>query len=105
MTDSTFSIDALLNKSVPSSPATKARARKIRLRSPNHDSLDWILVDIYWCYDMTRHQKDLSLPERILVESKWTDSIIRLLRIGNSTVMRSIRYHIMEQTSEEVQEG
>jgi hypothetical protein len=96
-----MSIDELLNKSVRSDPIPKSRSRKIRLPNPNHDSLDRILVDVYWCYDMTRHQKDLSPSERFLVESKWTDSVLRLLRIGNSTVMRSIGYRLMEQTSEE----
>jgi hypothetical protein len=95
-----MSIDKLLNKSVRSDPIPKARSRKIRLPSPNDDSLDWILADVYWCYEKTRHQKDLSPSKRILVESKWTDSILRLLRIGN------IRYRLREQTPvEDGEEG
>jgi hypothetical protein len=50
---------------------------------------------------MARYWELLSGSEKICLESKWTDSVLKLLTIGNSEVMHSIRYRLREQTIEE----
>jgi hypothetical protein len=72
-----MSIYELLNKFVErSGPAPNTSANKIRL-SRRNGSLDRILADLYWCHNKTKHSKDLFSVERIMVESKWTDSILK----------------------------
>jgi hypothetical protein len=94
-------IDKLLNKSVRSNITQNSRAKKIRLLGRSCGRLNRILLDVCWCYEKSKNHRNLSSSERIMVESKWTDSILELLAIGNTTVMQSIRYRLREQTPEE----
>jgi hypothetical protein len=59
------------------------------------------LFEIYSYYKLADHWVDLLPTERITLESMWTDSMLKLLMIGNGKVMRSIRYRLREQTPEE----
>jgi hypothetical protein len=90
-----------VNKSVRSS---KAKAKRIHQLDRSDGNLHRALLDVYTCYNIARHWKDLTPTERIMVESGWTDSVLRLLSIGNNTVMRSLRYRLREQTPEEDEE-
>jgi hypothetical protein len=82
-------------------PYPPQEQKEFQMLSLNQSSLGQTLLDICWCHERTKHQKDLPPIERIMVESKWTDSILKLLSIGNSTVMRSIQYRLVEQTPED----
>jgi hypothetical protein len=96
---SNISIHKLSNKqSVPSRLASKARAERIWRFN---QTLDPVFLDLYRCYVGAQHWDELSPTERILAESKWTETILRLLSIGNKGVMHSLGYRLREQTLEE----
>ena len=82
-------------------PTSKARAKKIRQLGQGDRNLGMILLDIYYCIELAKHWDKLSPTERIMLEQKWTDSLLALLSIGNFLVTRSIRYRLREQTPEE----
>ena len=98
-----MSIDEHPNKSVCYWPNPKARAKNIcRLTKRN---LGYILGEVKRLHREAQLWYDLSSPEKILLEERWTDTLLRLLSIGNNEVMHTIRYRLREQTSEEYEEG
>jgi hypothetical protein len=104
MTLTIMSVGNLLDKAVDSSPTPKVRARKINLLTRNRGNFENMLLDIYSCHERAKHWKKLSPIERILLELRWTDLVLKLLSVGNTCVMRSIRYSLCEQESEEDKE-
>jgi hypothetical protein len=96
-------IHKLNNKSsVHSRLASKARAGTIWRFN---QALDPVFADLYACYVAAQSWNDLSPAERIITESKWTNTILKLLSIGNRRVMRSLGYRLREQTPEEDEEA
>jgi hypothetical protein len=59
-----------------------------------------ILFELYSYYEKAKSREDLTPVERILLECDWTDSLLKLLVIGNSEVTSSIKYQLREQTTE-----
>lgn len=82
-------------------PVLKARAQRIRQLGRGITHLGMILLDIYSCIETAKNWNKLSLTERIMLEQKWTDLMLKLLGIGNSMLMHSLRYKLREQTPEE----
>jgi hypothetical protein len=99
----TMSLDNLLNKPVRFGPVPKAKAKKISQLGHN-SSLGRTLLDIYSCYRRAKHWDKLPHAKRILLELRWTELMLELLGIGNSTVMHSLRYKLREETPEEDEE-
>lgn len=81
--------------------SSRARAKIIQDLRQYNDDFDRILLEVYSCYTSARHWENLSSTDRIILECKWTKSILKLLAIGNVEVMRSMRYGLREQTQEE----
>jgi hypothetical protein len=96
-----MSLGKLLDKSVRFGPTPKAKAKKIHRLSRGNSDLVTILLDIYSCIEQAKHWDKLSSTECIILEQKWTDLILELLRIGNIRIMHGLRYKLREQTSEE----
>jgi hypothetical protein len=96
-----MNIPCPVNKFVPSVPSPKATAKKIHRLSRGNGDLGTILLDIYSCIEQAKHWDKLSSTECIILEQKWTDLILELLRIGNIRIMHGLRYKLREQTSEE----
>jgi hypothetical protein len=97
----TMFLDSLLNKPARFGPSSKARAKKIRCLDQGIRELGTILLDIHSCIEQTKHWNKLSPTERFMLEQKWTDLMLELLRVGNIRVMHSLRYKLREQTTEE----
>jgi len=83
----------------------RARAKIIQTLSQCNGDFDSILLEVYSCYTSARQWENLSSTDHIILECKWTKSILKLLAIGNVEVMRSIRYRLREQTQEENELG
>jgi hypothetical protein len=83
-------------------PISKARAKKISQLDPVESDLCTILLDIYSCVEQATHWDKLSPTERIVLEQKWSDLLLKLLGIRNSRLMHNVRYKLREQTPEEV---
>lgn len=97
-----MTIDELSYKqSIPTGLASKAKAKGIHHISRNNGNLGKSLLEIYASIEQAKHWDKLSFTEHILLEQKWTDLMLELLRIGNTRVMRSIRYRLREQSLEE----
>jgi hypothetical protein len=97
-----MNIDELSYKQSVPHVASKARAKGIRPVYLSHRDLGTILLDIYvQCIEQAKHWDKLSPTERIMLEQKWTDLMLGLLRIGNIRVMHGLRYKLREQTTEE----
>jgi hypothetical protein len=96
-----MNIPSPVNKFVPSVPSPKATAKKIRLLNQGNRDLGRIFSDINSCVEWAKHWAKLTPAEHILLESRWTDLMLELLRIGNTRVMHSIRYRLREQAREE----
>jgi hypothetical protein len=96
-------LDGHLNKYIRFSPTPKAKAKKIRHLGSRLD-LEHTLMEIRACYMMTKHWNKLAQAERIMLELRWTDLMLRLLGIGNNDVMHSIHYRLREHTPEEDEE-
>jgi hypothetical protein len=87
------------NSSVLRGSISKARAKKIhRLSLGNRDPGS---IFSYSCVKQAKYRNKLSHTERIMLEQKWTDLMLELLRVGNIRVMHSIHYRLREQTTEE----
>jgi hypothetical protein len=99
-----MNIPCPVNKFVPSVPSPKATAKKIHRLSRGNGDLGTILLDIYSCIEQAKHWDKLSPTERIMLEQKWTDLLLKLLGIGNSRLMHSLCYKLREQTPEEDEE-
>jgi hypothetical protein len=99
-----LSLGELINKSVRFGPISKARAKKIHRLTQGNTDLGTILLDIYSCYERAKHWNKLSRMERIMLEQKWTDLMLELLKTGNGRVMHSLQYRLREQTPEEDEE-
>jgi hypothetical protein len=97
----TMFLDSLLNKPARFGPTSKAKAKRIHRLSRGKRDLSTILLDIYSCHEWAKDWNKLSSTERIMLEQKWTDLMLELLRTGNIRVMHSIRYRLREQTREE----
>jgi hypothetical protein len=98
-----MNIPCPVNKFVPSVPSPKATAKKIHRLSRGNGDLGTILLDIYSCIEQAKHWDKLSPTERIMLEQKWTDFMLKLLGIGNSRLMHSLRYELREQTQEKAE--
>jgi hypothetical protein len=97
-----MSIDELPNKSVRCWPIPKARAKAIRrLTQRNEDSLGYIIREVKRLHTEAQGWYYLSSPEQILLEQRWTDTLLSLLSIGNNNLLHSIGYRLREQTPEE----
>src|SRR5687767_10878014 len=90
---------SLLNKPARFGPSSKARAKKIHCLGQGIRELATILLDIHSCIEQAKHWDKLSPTERIILEQKWTDLMLEVLRIGNIRVMHSLRYKLREQTN------
>ena len=99
-----MSLGELINKSVRFGPISKARAKKIHRLTQGNRDLGTILLDIYSCYERAKHWNKLSRMKRIVLEQKWTDLMLELLKTGNGRVMHSLQYRLREQTPEEDEE-
>jgi hypothetical protein len=97
----TLFLDSLLNKPARFGPSSKARAKKIHCLGQVIRELATTHLDIYSCIEQAKHWNNISPTERIMLEQKWTDLMLELLRIGNIRVMHSLRYKLREQTTEE----
>lgn len=93
-----MNIPCPVNKFVPS---PKATAKKIQQLSRGDRDLGMILWGICSCVEQTKHWDKLTPTEHMMLESRWTDLLLMLLSIGNTSVMHSLRYKLREQTSEE----
>jgi hypothetical protein len=98
-----LSLGELINKSVRFGPISKARAKKIHRLTQGNRDLGTILLDIYSCIEQAKLWDKLSPTERIMLEQKWTDFMLKLLGIGNSRLMHSLRYKLREQTPGEAE--
>ena len=84
----------------------KAKAVISARDRPKYNQVLSVMQDICSCYDLAvRHWNELSSTQRIMLESRWTDCMLRLLGIGNKSVMHSIHYRLREQTPEEEEEA
>lgn len=99
-----MNIPCPVNKFVPAVPSPKATAKKIQLLSRGNRDLGRTFSDIYSCAERAKYWSKLSPAERIILEQKWTDLMLELLKTGNVRVMHSLRYRLREQTPEEDEE-
>jgi hypothetical protein len=96
-----MSLDSLLNKRVRFGPTSKANAKEIRQLKRTNGNLSTILWGICSCIERAKQWSKLSPTERIILEQKWTDLMLELLKTGNIRVMHSLRYRLREQIPEE----
>jgi hypothetical protein len=97
-----MSIDELPNKSVRYWTNPKARAKDIkRLGQRNEGSLEYVIREVRRLHTDAQGWYYLSSPEKILLEQRWTDTLLSLLSMGNNYVLHSIGYRLREQTPEE----
>jgi hypothetical protein len=97
----TMSSGELINKSVRFGPSPKASAKEIRQLKRTNGNLGKTLLDIYSCCERAKRWDKLTPTEHMMLESRWTDLMLMLLFIGNTSVMHNLRYKLREQTPEE----
>ena len=48
------------------------------------------------------HQKKLTAPKQVVIETEWTDYLLNLVGLGNTRILKSFRYRlVMDDTGEE----
>ena len=89
---------AVVAMAVPSRWVTTKRIQT--LEKHHRRSFEHIVEELLNLKNEAEQWNYLSHTKRILLEEKWTDTLLKLLKIGNSTVMRSIHYRLNEQMPE-----